>query len=68
MNRTVERWTFGRHGALPPCRMAAPEVHELAAGDGGTGLSAQGEHEEYATLATQFRVQSIPILCSCAGE
>jgi thioredoxin-like negative regulator of GroEL len=58
MNRTVERWTFGRHGALP-CRMAAPEVHELAREMGRRGLVRKVNTKEYSTLATQFRVQSI---------
>ena len=43
-----------------PCRMAAPEVHELAREMAGRGLVLKVNTEEYPTLAAQFRVQSIP--------
>jgi len=43
-----------------PCRIAAPEVHELAREMAGRGLVLKVNTEEYPTLANQFRVQSIP--------
>jgi thioredoxin 2 len=43
-----------------PCRMAAPEVHELAREMAGRGLVVKVNTEEYPTLANQFRVRSIP--------
>ena len=43
-----------------PCRVAAPEVHELAREMAGRGLVLKVNTEEYPTLANQFRVQSIP--------
>jgi thioredoxin 2 len=51
-----------------PCRIAAPEVHELAREMAGRGLVLKVNTEECPTLAAHFRVQSIPILCSCGGE
>jgi thioredoxin 2 len=43
-----------------PCRIAAPEVHELAGEMAGRGLVLKVNTEEYPTIATQFRVQAIP--------
>jgi len=43
-----------------PCRVAAPELHELARELAGRGLVLKVNTEEYPTLAAQFRVQSIP--------
>jgi thioredoxin 2 len=43
-----------------PCRIAAPEVHELAREMAGRGLVLKVNTEECPTLAAQFRVQSIP--------
>ena len=43
-----------------PCRMAAPEVRELAREMAGRGLVLKVNTEEYPTVATQFRVQAIP--------
>jgi thioredoxin 2 len=43
-----------------PCRVAAPEVHELAREMAGRGLVLKVNTEENPTLANQFRVQSIP--------
>jgi thioredoxin 2 len=43
-----------------PCRMAAPEVRELAREMAGRGLVLKVNTEECPTIAAQFRVQSIP--------
>jgi len=43
-----------------PCRMAAPEVRELACEMAGRGLVLKVNTESSPTLAAQFRVQSIP--------
>ncbi len=43
-----------------PCRMAAPEVKELARETAGKALILKVNTEEYPRLAAQFRVQSIP--------
>src|SRR5215831_1216144 len=43
-----------------PCRIAAPEVRELAREMAGRGLVLKVNTEESPTLAAQFRVQSIP--------
>jgi len=43
-----------------PCRMAAPEVHELAREMAGRGLVLKVNTEENQTIAAQFRVQAIP--------
>jgi len=43
-----------------PCRMAAPEVQELAREMAGRGLVLKVNTEENPTLANQFRVRSIP--------
>ena len=43
-----------------PCRMAAPEVHELAREVAGRGLVLKVDTEENPTIAAQFRVQAIP--------
>ena len=43
-----------------PCRISAPEVHELAREMAGRGLVLKVNTEESPTLAAQFRVQSIP--------
>jgi thioredoxin 2 len=43
-----------------PCRMAAPEVKELARETAGKALILKVNTEEYPQLAAQFCVQSIP--------
>ncbi len=50
-----------------PCRVAAPEVHELAREMAGKGLVLKVNTEEYPTLAAQFRVQSIPYFILLRG-
>ena len=43
-----------------PCRLVAPEVHELAREMAGRGLVLKVDTEAIPTLANQFRVKSIP--------
>ena len=43
-----------------PCRMSAPEVHELAREMAGRGLVLKVNTEQNPTIAAQFRVQAIP--------
>ncbi len=43
-----------------PCRMAAPEVKELAREMAGTAVILKVNTEDYPQLAAQFGVQSIP--------
>jgi len=43
-----------------PCRMAAPEVKELAREMAGRAVVLKVNTEEQPRLASQFRVQSIP--------
>jgi len=43
-----------------PCRMAAPEVKELARETAGKALILKVNTEDYPQLAAQFCVQSIP--------
>ena len=43
-----------------PCRMAAPEVKELARETAGRALILKVNTEEHPQLAAQFCVQSIP--------
>ena len=43
-----------------PCRMAAPEVKELARETAGKALVLKVNTEEYPQLAARFGVQSIP--------
>jgi thioredoxin 2 len=43
-----------------PCRMAAPEINELAHEMAGRGLVLKVNTEECPTVANQFRVQAIP--------
>jgi thioredoxin 2 len=43
-----------------PCRMAAPEVHELAREMAGKALVLKVDTEREPELAARFRVQSIP--------
>ena len=50
-----------------PCRVAAPEVHELAREMAGRGLVLKVNTEEYPALAAQFRVQSIPYFVLLRG-
>jgi len=50
-----------------PCRMAAPEVHDLAREMSGRGLVLKVNTEEYPTLAAQFRVQAIPYFVLLCG-
>lgn len=50
-----------------PCRMAAPEVHELAREMAGRGLVLKVNIEEYPTVAAQFRVQTIPYFVLLRG-
>jgi thioredoxin 2 len=50
-----------------PCRVAAPEVRELAREVAGRGLVLKVNTEQYPTLAAQFRVQSIPYFVLLRG-
>ena len=43
-----------------PCRMAAPEVRELAREIAGRGVVLKINTEEHPEVAAQFRVQAIP--------
>ena len=43
-----------------PCRLVAPEVHEVAREMAGRGLVLKVNTEENPTVANQFRVKSIP--------
>ena len=43
-----------------PCRMAAPEVRELAREIAGRGVVLKVNTEEHPEVAAQFRVQAIP--------
>lgn len=43
-----------------PCRMAAPEVRELARETAGKALVLKVNTEEHPALAARFRIQSIP--------
>src|SRR5574342_549415 len=44
----------------PPCRMAAPHVHELAGELAGRALVLKVDTEAHPELAERFRVQAIP--------
>jgi thioredoxin 2 len=50
-----------------PCRMAAPEVRELAREIAGRGLVLKIDTEAHPGLAAQFRVQSIPYFVLLRG-
>ena len=50
-----------------PCRMAAPEVHELAREMAGRGLVLKVNTDQFPTLASQYRVQSIPYFVLLRG-
>lgn len=50
-----------------PCRMAAPEIKELAREVAGQGLVLKLNTEEYPTVAAQFRVQAIPYFVLLRG-
>jgi thioredoxin 2 len=50
-----------------PCRMAAPEVAELAREMAGRGLVLKVNTEEYPAVAAQFRVQAIPYFVLLRG-
>jgi thioredoxin 2 len=50
-----------------PCRMAAPEVRELAREIAGRGLVLNVNTEKSPTLAAQFRVKSIPYFVLLRG-
>jgi thioredoxin 2 len=50
-----------------PCRMAAPEVHELAREVAGRGLVLKVNTKEYPTVAAQFRIQAIPYFVLLRG-
>jgi thioredoxin 2 len=50
-----------------PCRVAAPEVHELAREMAGRGLVLKVNTENSPTLAAQFRVQAIPYFVLLRG-
>ncbi len=50
-----------------PCRMAAPEVRELAREVAGRGLVLKVDTERHPALAAQFRVQSIPYFVLLRG-
>ena len=43
-----------------PCRMAAPEVRELAREMAGKALVVKVNTEDHPALASRFRIQSIP--------
>jgi thioredoxin 2 len=43
-----------------PCKMAAPEVHQLAREMEGRALVLKVDTEAHPALAARFRVQSIP--------
>ena len=43
-----------------PCRMAAPEVHELAREMAGKAIVLKVNSDAYPQIAAQFGVQSIP--------
>ena len=43
-----------------PCRMAAPEVHQLAREMAGRALVLKVNTEEHPDLAARFQIQSIP--------
>jgi thioredoxin 2 len=50
-----------------PCRISAPEVHELAREMAGRGLVLKVNTEESPGLAARFRVQSIPYFVLLRG-
>lgn len=50
-----------------PCRVSAPEVHELAHEMAGRGLVLKVNTEENPAIAAQFRVQSIPYFVLLRG-
>jgi thioredoxin 2 len=50
-----------------PCRMAAPEVHELAREMAGRGLVLKVNTEQHPDLATRFGVQAIPYFVLLRG-
>ena len=50
-----------------PCRMAAPEVQELAREMAGRGLVLKVNTEECPTLAAQFRIRTIPYFVLLRG-
>ncbi len=50
-----------------PCRMAAPEVAELAREVAGRGLVLKLNTEEYPAVAAQFGVQAIPYFVLLRG-
>lgn len=50
-----------------PCRLAAPEVHELAREMAGRGLVLKVNTDQFPTLAAQYRVQSIPYFVLLRG-
>jgi thioredoxin 2 len=50
-----------------PCRVAAPEVHELAREMAGRGLVLKVNTERSPTVAAQFRVQAIPYFVLLRG-
>jgi thiol-disulfide isomerase/thioredoxin len=51
-----------------PCRMAAPEVHELASEIAGRGLVFKVNTEQFPTLAAQFRAQATPCFVLLRGD
>ena len=50
-----------------PCRMIAPIVAAIAAGQGGKGQGGQGKVEEQPKLAAMFNVTSIPLVVVMKG-
>ena len=50
-----------------PCRMAAPEVHKVAANMSGRALVLKVNTEEQPELAARFGVQSIPNFVVMSG-
>jgi len=50
-----------------PCRMAAPDVKEMAREMAGRGLVLKVNTEEHPALAAQFRIQAIPYFVLLRG-
>ncbi len=50
-----------------PCKMAAPEVRELAREMAGRGLVLKVDTEAHPDLAARFRVQAIPFFIVLRG-
>ena len=50
-----------------PCRMAAPEIKEVAREMAGRGLVLKVNTEQNPTLAAQYRIQAIPYFVLLRG-